>query len=255
MNNSNGNKLVGAILIIVGGLWIVDNFNVFSFFNFSFFSWNTFFVIAGAIIISNNSRSFWGYLLIGIGVIGWLKNMPFFPFAHLLNFRDLWPLIILGIGVWMILRKNESTNCINRQHIGNQNTNQNNQANANSFASPGTHESSFDYVNEMASFTSIEKVITSQSFKGGKIAASFGSIKLDFRQAKMAPGEHILDLSATFGGVELYFPHDWKVIVNVSSVFGGFDDQRYPGLNAAASGDSLLIIKGSVVFGGGELKN
>ncbi len=256
MNNSNGRNILGVILMVVGGLWIIDNFNLFGYMNFPIFSWHTFFVIAGAIIISNNSKSFWGYLLIVIGAVGWLKHLPFIPFAQFLNFRDLWPLIIFGLGLWLILNQREKANNTNQnQKCGRENNNPFTQPNTNNFASSSTTESSLDFINELASFTSVEKRINSQSFKGGKVAATFGSLLIDFRQSKLAPGEHILDLSVAFGGVELYFPQDWKVIVNVSSVFGGFDDQRYPNFNNNSTNDSLLIIKGSVVFGGGELKN
>lgn len=257
MKNSSGRNLLGVILMVVGGLWIIDNFNLFGFMDFPFhhliFSWHTFFVIAGAIIISNNNKSFWGYLLLGIGVVGLLKRMPFIPFIDFLSFRDLWPLIIFGFGLWLILNQKEKNN--NKQNSGRENFNPFSQSNTENFSANYTTDSTLDYINEVASFTSIKKIVSSQSFKGGKVAATFGSVLLDFRQAKMAPGEHILDLSAAFGGVELYFPQDWKVIVNVSSVFGGFDDQRFPNLNLASSSDSVLIIKGSVVFGGGELKN
>ncbi|KAF0151519.1 MAG: transmembrane protein [Ignavibacteria bacterium] len=260
MKNSSGRNILGIILMIIGGLWIIDNFNLFGFLDFPFhhliFSWHTFFVIVGAVIISNNNKTFWGYLLLGIGLVGWLKHMPFVPFAHFLNFRDLWPLILFGLGLWLILnQKEKSNNSSQEQKCGIGNNNPFTQANTNNFSSSNTSEYPLDYINESASFTSIEKRITTQSFKGGKVAATFGSVLLDFRQAKLAPGEHILDLSVAFGGVELYFAQDWKVIVNVSSVFGGFDDQRYSNFNAATSSASILIIKGSVVFGGGELKN
>lgn len=259
MKNSNGRNLLGILLVIIGGLWIIDNFN-FGFLDFPFhhliFSWHTLFVVVGAIIISHNNKGFFGYLLLGIGVVGWLKHMPFVPFAHFLNFSDLWPLIIFVFGLWLILHQKEKLNHHqHEQNSGRENYNPFTQPNTDNFSSSFTTDSSQEYINEAASFTSIKKMVTTQSFKGGKVAATFGSVLLDFRQAKMAPGEHVLDLSAAFGGVELYFPQDWKVIVNVSAVFGGFDDQRFPNLNATASSDSVLIIKGSVVFGGGELKN
>lgn len=259
MKNSNGKNLLGIILMIVGGLWILDNFN-FGFIGLPFhsfiFSWHTFFVIAGAIIISNNSKTFWGYLLVGIGIVGWLRHMPFLPFVEFLNLGDLWPLIIFGFGLWLILHQKEKSNNHKYEcHSGRENFNPFDGNPVNNFGSAGTSDFSYDFINENAAFTSVKKNITSQSFKGGKVSAVFGGELLDFRRAKLAPGEHILEVSAVFGGVELFVPQDWKIIVNVSSVFGGFEDQRFPNLDAAASSDSVLIIKGSVVFGGGELKN
>ncbi|MFA7420518.1 MAG: LiaF domain-containing protein [Melioribacteraceae bacterium] len=259
MKNSNSKNLLGVILMIVGGLWILDNFN-FGFIDFPFhsliFSWRTFFVIAGAIIISNNSKSFWGYLLLGVGLVGWLRHMPFIPFVEFLNFRDLWPLIIFGFGLWLILhQKEKSNNTKDDLHNARQNNNPFSENPANNFGSTSTSDYSYEYLNENAAFTSVKRFVTSQGFKGGKASASFASVLLDFRQAKLAPGEHILELSAVFGGVELYVPQDWKIIVNVSSVFGGFEDKRFLSLNSQPSSDSVLIIKGSVVFGGGELSN
>ena len=263
MKNSNAKDLLGVILMIVGGLWILDNFN-FGYIGIPFhsliFSWHTFFIIAGAILISKHNRSFFGYILIGIGIVGWLRHMPFVPFVEFLNFGDLWPLILLGFGLWLILNKNERNNHDHYEKFGNlhQDRQNFNPLDGETFSNPSTSNASnfpSDFIDENAVFTTTKKLITSQSFKGGKTSSVFGHIMLDLRQAKLAPGEHVLDVSAIFGGVELYIPQDWKVIVNVSSVFGGFDDKRFPNFNSTPSTDSVLVIKGSVVFGGGELSN
>lgn len=254
MENSSGKNLLGVILMIVGGLWILDNFN-FGYIGIPFhsliFSWHTFFIIAGAILISKHSKGFFGYLLVGIGVVGWLRHMPNLPFVEFLNFGDLWPLIIFGFGLWLILNQKEKSN----QKADNLHEARTHNNPLDGMNSSDSAEFSFDLINENAVFTTIKKQITSQAFKGGKIESVFGHIRLDLRPAKLAPGEHILDVSAVFGGVELYIPQDWKVIVNVSSVFGGFEDKRFPNFNSTVSTDSVLVIKGSVVFGGGELSN
>ncbi len=260
MKNLSGNKILGAILIVIGGIWILDNFD-FGFIGIPFhdliFSWHTFFVIAGAIILSKNRNAFWGFLLIIIGLIGWMRHFPFLPFHQYLNLGDLWPLILLGFGLWMILRRNDHSQHEHFQKKQNEYQNAN-PLNGDSFGNPFTNNASnfsLDIIEENAVFTSAKKNITSQNFKGGKISALFGHVVLDFRQAKLAPGEHVLDVSAVFGGVELYLPQDWKVIVNVSAVFGGFEDKRFVNFNAVQNSDSVLVISGSVVFGGGEITN
>jgi predicted membrane protein len=259
MEKLGGKTILGLLLVIVGGLWVLDNFN-FGFLSIPFhdliFSWHTFFVIAGAIIISNSKNSFWGFLLLFIGIIGWLRHFPYLPFRELLNLGDLWPLLLLAFGLWLIFRRNEN-NHHKYEHY--QKEFQNSvHGEAEKFAQAATENYSnysLDVVDENAAFTSSKKIITSQNFRGGKVSAAFGHVELDFRQAKLAPGEHKLEISAVFGAVELHLPQDWKVIVNVSAVFGGFDDKRYVNPSATQNSDSTLIINGSVVLGGGELTN
>ena len=45
-----------------------------------------------------------------------------------------------------------------------------------------------------------------------------------------------------------------KIIVNVTSIFGGFDDKRILNLNQIQESNKVLIIRGFVLFGGGDLK-
>lgn len=265
MKNLSGNKILGIILMVIGGIWILDNFE-FGFIGIPFhsfiFSWHTFFVIAGAVILSKNNKAFWGYLLLGIGLVGWMRHFPFLPFHQFLNLGDLWPLILLGFGLWMILHKNEKNNHEQYEKFENlhQDRQNYNPLNGETFGNPAQNSANsfsfdLDTIDESAVLTTVKKSITSQSFKGGKVSAVFGHVALDFRQAKLAPGEHVLDVSAIFGGTELHFPQEWKIIVNVSSVFGGFDDKRFVNFNAVQDSDSVLVIVGSVVFGGGEITN
>ena len=92
----------------------------------------------------------------------------------------------------------------------------------------------------------------SQNFKGGKMTALFGGVHLDFSKAKLAPGENQFEISCIFGGGKIYVPKNWKVIVNVTSVFGGIDDKRYINFEAQTT-EGVLIIKGAVIFGGCEI--
>jgi len=77
---------------------------------------------------------------------------------------------------------------------------------------------------------------------------------LDFHQASLAEGTNILDVTALFGGMEITVPRDWKVIVNVTSVFGGVDDKRVINVNQVYENNKILVIKGAAIFGGCELK-
>jgi predicted membrane protein len=90
-------------------------------------------------------------------------------------------------------------------------------------------------------------------FSGGEINCVFGALELDLSDAQLAEGTHVLELNATFGGVILYIPVDWKVQVQQTHVFGRFLDSREKP-NVEVDENRLLIIKGASVFGGGEIR-
>ena len=119
--------------------------------------------------------------------------------------------------------------------------------------STGTAGDDFiDYVNV---FSGGERQIVSQNFKGGKISAVFGGIELDLTKAKLAPGRNILEIAAVFGGATIIVPDSWYVTIEVTPVLGGFNDERKLHPGRTMDTESQLVIKGAVVFGGGEVKS
>lgn len=55
------------------------------------------------------------------------------------------------------------------------------------------------------------------------VVASFGSAKLDFTQALLAPGVTELRAFAVFGSVELWVPADLEVELDASALFGSVE--------------------------------
>lgn len=250
MKSNTSRNWVGIIFIAIGLLWLVDNFN-FTFFDFPIkhliFSWQTILIIIGALIISKNSRSFAGYFLLFIGILGTLKHLHYIPMFSMLTIGNLWPLIIIFIGIWMILNMNGHKEKREKEFY---------EKEFHNFSeSKFTNQAAYDleYINESVQFSSVVRVNNSQNFKGGKISASFGSLKLDLSQAKLAPGENYLELNASFGGIELRVPQDWKIVSNITSTFGGFEDKRFYSVQSQTQSDSVLILTGTVAFGGGEI--
>ena len=90
-------------------------------------------------------------------------------------------------------------------------------------------------------------------FKGGDMNAVFGGISLDLRRTNLPVGETRLEVNAVFGGITIFVPSDWYVETHLDSVFGGFKDNRVP--KEPLDTTKKLIIVGSCVFGGGELRN
>ena len=242
MQTSNNRIWLGVILIVLGALFVLDNFGFFYFdFHPLIFSWHTIFLIIGIVLVVNHKNSFIGYIFLGIGLIGILHHFPYFFF---LDFGSLWPLIFLALGVWLLLNRGNSHH---HEYYKIQDNIQN--------AAPGqqTNFSSYDLIDEVAVFNTVRRTIDSQNFRGGKITTMFGGAKLDLTNAKLAPGENSLEVSAIFGGVNIRVPQNWKVLVNVTSIFGGFDDKRFVKTTPADENQGILIIKGAAIFGGGEL--
>jgi predicted membrane protein len=98
-----------------------------------------------------------------------------------------------------------------------------------------------------------EHIVLDPVFKGGELNAVFGGITLDLRKTTLAEGDTVIDINAVFGGVTILVPETWLVEMHLDAVFGGFEDKRYRVDDVDTS--RKLIITGSCVFGGGELRN
>ena len=66
--------------------------------------------------------------------------------------------------------------------------------------------------------------IEGEPFEGSCIEASFGSVRLDLRQAVITEDVRI-DIKAKFAGVGIYLPDDVAVDVHSNSSFGGVNDK------------------------------
>ncbi len=102
-------------------------------------------------------------------------------------------------------------------------------------------------------FGSGDHIVLDPEFKGGDLNAVFGGITLDLRRTSLPEGDTVVEINAVFGGITIYVPVDWYVETHLDAVFGGFQDNRMP--KEPLDKTRKLIISGSCVFGGGELRN
>ena len=102
-------------------------------------------------------------------------------------------------------------------------------------------------------FGSGDHIVLDPEFKGGEMNAVFGGITLDLRRTNLSEGETHLDINAVFGGITIFVPSEWNVVTHLDAVFGGFQDNRLP--KEPTDKTRKLIITGSCVFGGGEIRN
>ena len=112
-----------------------------------------------------------------------------------------------------------------------------------------------DYIDYVNIFSGGDRQIASQNFRGGKISAIFGGTELDLTKARLAPGRNEIEIACVFGGATIIVPDTWYVTIEVTPVLGGFSDSRKLTPGRTVDPASQLVIKGAVVFGGGEVKS
>jgi len=92
----------------------------------------------------------------------------------------------------------------------------------------------------------------SQDFRGGSLTAIMGGCELDLRQASIRGGQAIIDTFAMWGGIEIKVPQDWTVALHGTPVLGGFDDKT---AHVGGDGSKVLVVTGTAIMGGVEIKN
>ncbi|MBI1938451.1 MAG: hypothetical protein HYS25_10030 [Ignavibacteriales bacterium] len=244
MRRNNSSIWVGLILIAIGALLVFHNYNFFYFDVSDFiFSWHTLLLIIGIIILSKSKNSAVGIIFLIIGLLGSANH--FFPFVWDFAFGDLWPIFLILIGLFVLLRRKEMP-------VHKTETEHEHKDCFHDTQPTGVYN---DTIDESILFTAVHKVVTSDKFRGGKISLLIGGAKIDLTKSKLAEGENILDINCIFGGCTIIVPGEWKIIANVNAVFGGVDDKRYINPSVVSDDGSILLIRGSVIFGGIEIRN
>lgn len=277
----NGHIWGGLILLAIGGVLLLRQFD-FPFPDW-FFTWPMILIAIG--IFSGFKHGFRGpgwLIMIGIGSI-FLSGF-IVPELNLRHYAI--PIIILAAGLMMIFRPKKWRECngedfrFRMRHFNERLTKDYNQPNnptgsANSDystsgftvvpdpndtskANTGTNTnwddvSKEDYIDSVAVFGSIRKVVVSKNFKGGEATSFFGGTELYLNQSDIN-GTVVLELTQVFGGAKLIVPPTWNIKSEVTAVFGGVDDKRMVQSNMVDP-NKVLILKGTSVFGGLEIHN
>jgi hypothetical protein len=110
-----------------------------------------------------------------------------------------------------------------------------------------------DYLEAISIFGGVKKTILSKNFKGGEIVNVFGGAELDFTQANIN-GQVIIDITQIFGGTKIIVPAHWQVVSDLAAVFASVDDKRIR-TAAPADSDKILVLKGTSVFAGVDIRS
>jgi len=229
---TSNRTLIGVVLVLAGLLLVIRNTGFFpDFIDNVIFSWPMLLVAIGLVMTLGASEKTAGIIVMAVGGF-FMIPLVFRETFHMYNM--FWPSIFIIVGIIFIISRRGSWSHTNLNFRG---------------------TSGDDFVDYVSVFSGGERQVVSQNFRGGKISAVFGGIELDLTRAGLAPGVSELEIACVFGGATLIVPDDWHVTIEVTPVLGGFSDVRKLRPGRTVDPAKHLIIRGAVVFGGGEVKS
>jgi predicted membrane protein len=274
---SGGRVWVPLGLIVIGGALLLRQMG----FDFPewLFSWQVLLITIG--IILGFSHAFRGpgwLILILVGTFFLMDQM----IPGLAIHRFIWPVVIIIVGLVSLLRpkrphwmdhdwegnwRMRHSRRWQRKYArrgypgmggfpgGTSNANAGSAGNPDTTAAPGFESRSFsseDYIDATTVLGGIHKNILSKNFKGGDITIFMGGAEINLSQADIQ-GTAVMDITQVMGGTKIIVPPHWEVRSQLTSVFGSIEDKRQN--IGATNPDKVLIIDGSSVFGGIEIRN
>lgn len=236
-NRSKMKKIVLGLLIASAGALLLG-------FNLGYlpieykdiiFSWPMILIALGLVNISAKESRFSGILLLAIG--SFFISPRFFSF----DAQVAWPILLIFGGLLIVFKKG-----FNRRKYVLEAT----------CKSGETREFEQGKIFENNVLGGSKVRFENEVFKGGEINNVFGGSDIDLTGCSLSDGINELEINCIFGGVKLTIPNDWAVQMKVVSILGGFSDKRTNfGKTYDATNKKTLIIKGTTIFGGGEIKS
>jgi len=260
-----GKEIAGALLLVIGAILLLKQMDMLLIPGW-IWDWPTWVIIWGLYSgARHNFRNPAWFILIFVGVAGMLNEA--IPHMHIGNF--IWPIAIIGVGMWIILRRNNNFDRKTWKKDWEQKWDWRYHASVNPNppapdTNPGTStdvppnippQPSYgdDHLDAVSVFGGVKKIILSKDFKGGEIVNIFGGAELDFTQADIN-GRVVIDITQIFGGTKIVVPSNWQVVSDMAAVFASVDDKRLRS-TASPNSDKILILKGVSIFAGVDIRS
>lgn len=224
--------LIGFVILAAGLALLLRNFGILDYeLKRYILRWEVILIALGFVFLLSHDSKGPGIVLLFVGGAFYLSDFLNFHF----NFWQVFlpGLLILG-GILILFRQKIDAS----HHCEKKNTD------------------SDDIIDEINVFGGGDRTIVSQNFQGGRILAIFGGSNFNLTRAKLAPGKNYIEVLAIFGGMKLIVPENWTVRINIVPIFGGFSDKhRIRPIDPLENSDTELVLKGFVLFGGGEIQS
>ncbi len=233
-SKKDGIPILGFGLIAIGSVFLFDKLGLIDdYWRSIIISWKSLLIFLGIINLFKHNSRLPGIVLIIIGSAFMLPELVDISFEIK---QLIWPVVLILIGVAIVGKARNFKKREFKTQLGSTDTD--------------------DRLEEVAIFGGGKRVVTNKNLKGGSITAIFGGLEIDLSEADLHDDVTYLEVTAILGGVSLMVKPEWDVQVQVNTILGGFSDERriYKS-DSNTTTAKKLIIKGSAIFGGGEVKS
>ncbi|HSZ71250.1 MAG TPA: DUF5668 domain-containing protein [Cytophagaceae bacterium] len=223
----------GSILLLTGLFYLLYNLNMLPFEVPDYvFTWQMAVVLTGVYLLYKNW--FWGLVLI---LTGGYFLLPLTGTLPLLDFQKVWPVLLILMGLMILFGSGFKKKAKKKYNTMKTITEIN--------------EETFDITAVLGGET---RQISAYDFKGGKITTVMGGVELDLTNCYLSKEGAVIDLSVVMGGVSLKISREWNIKSEIVPIMSGIEDEDLRSLDAHIDPSAVVILRGSVVMGGIEIK-
>lgn len=244
-------KIMGGLLIVtIGSLFLARELGVEM--PAWLFTWKMLLIGLGIVMAIKHKFLHPGWIVL-VGVGGAFLISDLYPD---LNIRPLlWPSIVILIGLVILFKPRSKYSCKTRQQWRKWHKyHQYHEAYTQDFLNREEPDKE-DFIESTAIMASVKKNVLSKKFKGGEITNVFGGTELNLTQADFE-GKINLEITQVFGGTRLVVPSDWEIRSELQvTVFGSVEDKRPTQPNVGNEPAKVLLITGTTVFGGIDIRS
>lgn len=220
-----GRMVWGVVVLTLGVLWTLDNLGQVNASEITRW-WPLIPLGWGLLLLSgaNGRRKVRaGWIWTAVGALAILKPL------HLANadLFDYWPLLLVFIGGSLVWRAWKGSD-------------------------PSVSRASGPRIDASAILAGTQRKVVTDQFAAAEVNAVIAAMTLDLRPAKLVDGKGEVDVYAMWGGIDLMVPKEWRVVSEVTPILGVFQDATVVPEDPNAP---TLVVRGSVVMGGIEVRN
>lgn len=261
-NKNRGKVVLGIALLLVGFALLFKQFGYY--YPSWVISWPMLLIVFGiASGFKHNFRNSGWIIMLLIGGVFLAEKID--PSLSVTQYT--WPIILIGLGIWCIFGKHNFKNtekfCRERNRWKKDDVfTPTEELKPEDVLEEGKKEykkkasrtyTGDEVIDSVSVFGGTTKTVLSKSFKGGEIVTIMGGTVLNLSHADI-DGVAIIEVVQVFGGTKIIIPQNWEVNTEMAAIFGGIDDKRMFQNQALQSGKTL-VIKGTSIFGGIEIKS
>lgn len=218
------------------------------------FSWKTLLIGLGIVSAIKHTFRHAGWLiLIAIGTAFLLPDI----YPDLIIRSILWPSLMILVGLIIVFKPRRKYSDYYRRHWGKWHDHNRYYRHrmAADYSNPSNDLNKEDYIECTSIMAGVKKNVFSKNFKGGEVTNVFGGAEINLMQADFE-GKINLEITQVFGGTKLLVPANWEIrSAEMVTVFGSLEDKRPVQPQVGDSAAKILVITGTTVFGGIDIKS